>query len=99
MKGAARVQMWAVMRDGKVYMILPNLEGLQGAETYLGLLSKNGTSKHKWGLRPVTVILRMLCEACGTLTGTGRCDCTKMGTGTQRLVPYRSEQFTMRTEK
>jgi hypothetical protein len=28
------------------------------------------------------------CEACGTLTRTDDCDCTKMNTGTQRLVPF-----------
>ena len=27
------------------------------------------------------------CEACGTLTRTDDCDCTKMNTDTQRLVP------------
>ncbi len=30
----------------------------------------------------------MWCEACGSLTVDGECDCTRMGTGTQRLIPY-----------
>lgn len=28
------------------------------------------------------------CEACGTVTRSGECDCTKLQTSTQRLVPY-----------
>lgn len=30
----------------------------------------------------------MWCEACGSLTVDGDCDCTRMGVGTQRLVLY-----------
>jgi carbonic anhydrase len=31
---------------------------------------------------------RMWCQACGTVTASGDCDCTRMGTGTQNLVNY-----------
>lgn len=44
--------MWAVMRGGKVYMVLPTLDR---AETYLGLLSHNGFSSLRWDLQKVHV--------------------------------------------
>jgi len=47
-----QTKMWAVMRDGETYMILPSLGE---AETHLGLWSKNGFSSHTWGIKPVTV--------------------------------------------
>lgn len=47
-----RTKMWAVMRDGECYMILPDLDE---AETHYGSLSLNGYSKHKWEIKPVTV--------------------------------------------
>lgn len=31
---------------------------------------------------------RMWCQACGTVSSSGDCDCTRMGTGTQSLVNY-----------
>ncbi len=31
---------------------------------------------------------RMWCKSCGTVTRTRECDCTRMETGTQRLVNY-----------
>lgn len=31
---------------------------------------------------------REWCEACGTVTSSGDCDCTRMGTGTQNLHNY-----------
>jgi len=40
-----RAQMWAVMRDGETYMILPTIDA---AETHLGIWSKNGFSKYHW---------------------------------------------------
>ena len=46
-------QMWAVMRDGETYMILPTLDK---AETHLGVWSKNGFSKHRWAIRKVMVM-------------------------------------------
>ena len=51
MKGY-RTKMWAVMRDGETYMILPDIDM---AETHLGLWSNNGFSKHRWGIKPVEV--------------------------------------------
>lgn len=47
-----RTQMWAVMRNGKTYMVLPNLDR---AEAYYGLLSHNGLSEHHWTIRKVVV--------------------------------------------
>lgn len=47
-----RAKMWAVMRDGETFMILPDIDT---AETHLGLWSKNGFSKHRWTIRPVEV--------------------------------------------
>jgi hypothetical protein len=44
--------MWAVMRDGEPYMILPTLDK---AETHYGSLSLNGFSKHKWTIKKVVV--------------------------------------------
>lgn len=51
MKGF-RTKMYAVMRDGALQMILPDIDT---AETYYGLLSKNGTSKFRWEIKPVEV--------------------------------------------
>lgn len=48
-----RTKMWAVMRDDEPYMILPTIDA---AETHLGLWSKNGFSKHRWGIKPVSVV-------------------------------------------
>jgi hypothetical protein len=47
-----RTQMWAVLRNGETHMILPDLDT---AETYYGLLSHNGFSKHHWTIRKVEV--------------------------------------------
>lgn len=47
-----KTKMWAVLRDGETYMILPDIDR---AETYYGLLSHNGFSKYKWEIRPVEV--------------------------------------------
>ena len=37
------------------------------------------------------LVKAMHCTSCGSLTIDGECDCTRMGTGTQRLVPYKPE--------
>jgi hypothetical protein len=52
MKRPYRLQMWAIMRDGEAYMVLPDLDK---AEAYYGLLSLNGYSKHKWTIQKVEV--------------------------------------------
>lgn len=47
-----KIKMWAVMRDGEPYMVLPDIET---AEARYGSLSLNGFSKHKWELKPAEV--------------------------------------------
>jgi len=47
-----RTKMWAVMRNGAPYVILPKIEK---AEAYYGIFSLNGLSKHKWEIKPVEV--------------------------------------------
>lgn len=47
-----KVTMWAVMRDGKPYMVLPDLDK---AEAYYGSLSLNGLSKCHWTIQKVDV--------------------------------------------
>lgn len=49
----SKTTMWAVMKNGRTYMILPTLDE---AETYYGLHSKNGFSKHKWTIRKAIVM-------------------------------------------
>jgi len=46
------MQMWAVMRDGQPYMILPDQDT---AEAHYGCLSLNGYSKHHWTIQKVDV--------------------------------------------
>lgn len=48
-----RIQMWAVLRDGEPYMVLPDIDT---AEAHYGSLSLNGFSKCKWKIQQVTVI-------------------------------------------
>lgn len=48
-----RTTMWAIFRDGQPFMILPDIDE---AETHFGLWSKNGFSKHKWEIKPATVV-------------------------------------------
>lgn len=52
MKRPHRSKMYAVMRNDEPYIILPDIDA---AETHLGLWSKNGFSKHRWEIKPVTV--------------------------------------------
>ncbi len=47
-----KMKMWAVMRDGEPYMVLPDIDQ---AETYLGSLSLNGFSKHEWKIKECEV--------------------------------------------
>lgn len=44
-------------------------------------------------LRGELAVTLQHCEACGTLTDTQQCDCTKMETGTQHLVPFSLQNF------
>lgn len=52
MKTPHKLTMFAVMRDGGPYMILPDIDR---AEAYCGSLSLNGHSKRKWTIRQVEV--------------------------------------------
>lgn len=52
MKSQHRTLMHAVLRDGEPYMVLPTLDK---AETYLGIFSLNGFSKHNWTIKRVVV--------------------------------------------
>ena len=52
MKHPYKSTMWAVMKDGETFMILPDIDT---AETHLGLWSNNGFSAHKWGIQKVEV--------------------------------------------
>lgn len=51
-KQSYKSRMWAVMKNGATYMILPTIDE---AETHLGLWSHNGISEYRWSIKPVTV--------------------------------------------
>jgi hypothetical protein len=50
MKSRSRFKMWAVMRDGEIYLIRPTKTLAKREITYL-----SAGSKHEWGLMMVRV--------------------------------------------
>jgi hypothetical protein len=47
-----RKDMWAILKDGEPYMILPDLDT---AETHYGIYSRNGYSEYHWTIQQVIV--------------------------------------------